>query len=131
MLTMPLQDFVGVNDKNFYHALGARIADARKAQGMTQVQLAEELGVAQQTLAHYEVGRARLPASFLPQIAHTLAVTVEDLIGEESPPGKRGPAPKLLQQIERIQRLPKARQRFVMEMIDTALQANATADAAE
>ncbi len=130
MLTMPLQDFASVNDKNFYHALGARVAEARKAQNMTQVQLAEELGVAQQTLAHYEVGRARLPASLLPQIALTLAVTVEDLIGQESPPSKRGPAPKLLQQVERIQRLPKAQQRFVMQMIDTALQANLS-DAAE
>jgi hypothetical protein len=34
---------------------------------------------------------------------------------------KRGPAPKLLQQMERIQRLPKAQQRFVMQMIDTVL----------
>jgi len=34
---------------------------------------------------------------------------------------QRGPAPKLQQQMERIQRLPKAKQRFVMEMIDTVL----------
>jgi len=35
--------------------------------------------------------------------------------------GVGGPAPKLQQQMERIQRLPKAKQRFVMEMIDTVL----------
>lgn len=122
-------NFVGANDMRFYEALGARIAEARKAKGMTQVELAEELGVAQQTLAHYEVGRVRVPASLLPQIARALAVTVEELIGEQSPPSKRGPVPRLLQQIERIQRLPKSRQRFVMEMIDTALQASTTADA--
>jgi len=46
----------------------------------------------------------------------------EVLIGQkEAAPGKRGPAPKLQQQMERIQRLPKAKQRFVMEMIDTVL----------
>ena len=56
---------------------------------------------------------------------------MEELIGEEPQRSRRGPAPKLLQQIERIQRLPKSRQRFIMEMIDTALQANITADAAE
>lgn len=44
------------------------------------------------------------------------------LIGhKEVTPSKRGPAPKLQQQIERIQRLPRAKQRFVMEMIDTVL----------
>ena len=47
---------------------------------------------------------------------------VESLIGEkDATPAKRGPAPKLLQQMERIQRLPKAQQRFVMQMIDTVL----------
>jgi hypothetical protein len=46
-----------------------------------------------------------------------------ELIGE--PPSaaakKRGPTPKIQQQMERIQRLPKAQQRFVMQMIDTVL----------
>ena len=115
----------------FCTAMGERIAEARKDHHMTQVQLAELLGVMQQTLAHYEVGRRRVPVSMLPLLATTLAVSVEELIGVSSPAGRRGPAPKLLQQVERIHRLPKARQRFVMEMIDAALQANATADAAE
>jgi transcriptional regulator with XRE-family HTH domain len=119
------------DEKAFCKAMGERIAEARKDHHMTQVQLAELLGVMQQTLAHYEVGRRRVPVSMLPLLATTLAVSVEELIGVSSPAGRRGPAPKLLQQIERIHRLPKARQRFVMEMIDAALQANATADAAE
>jgi hypothetical protein len=39
--------------------------------------------------------------------------------------GKRGPAPKLQQQIERLQRLPKAKQKLVMEMLEGVLsQAN-------
>jgi hypothetical protein len=40
---------------------------------------------------------------------------VEDLIEEEARATRRGPAPKLLQQMEHIQRLPKAQQRFVMQ----------------
>ena len=119
------------DEKAFCKAMGERIAEARKDHHMTQVQLAELLGVMQQTLAHYEVGRRRVPVSMLPLLATTLAVSVEELIGVSSPAGRRGPAPKLLQQVERIQRLPKSQQRFVMQMIDTALQASATADAAE
>ncbi len=34
---------------------------------------------------------------------------------------KRGPAPKLQQQLERISKLPKPKQRFVMQMLDTIL----------
>jgi transcriptional regulator with XRE-family HTH domain len=118
-------------EQAFFKALGARITDARKALGMTQTQLADELGVTQQVIASYEVGRRRVQVMLLPRLAHALAVGVEDLIGGEGQPARRGPAPRLLQQVERIQRLPRSRQRFVMEMIDTALQANVTAEAAE
>jgi hypothetical protein len=35
---------------------------------------------------------------------------------------KRGPTPKLQRQLERLSRLPKAKQKFVSEMLDTVLQ---------
>ena len=101
---------------------GARIARLRKDEGITQVQLAEQLGTSQQTITAYEVGRRRVPVSSLPRIAKLLGVSVEELIGEDPKPAKRGPAPKLQQQLERITRLPKTQQRFVMQMIDTVLQ---------
>ncbi|MGF1526860.1 MAG: helix-turn-helix domain-containing protein [Candidatus Competibacterales bacterium] len=112
------------NEKVFYQALGQRIASLRKEQGITQVQLAKTLGIAQQTLAHYEVGRLRIAASTLPLLAKALTTSVEELLGEESATikGKRGPAPKLQQQLEQISQLPKAKQRFVMEMLDTVIQ---------
>lgn len=119
------------DERAFFQAMGDRVADTRKALGMTQAQLADELGVAQQVVASYEVGHHRVPASFLPRLARALAMPVEELIGEEPQRSRRGPSPRLLQQVERIQRLAKSRQHFIMEMIDTALQANVTADAAE
>jgi transcriptional regulator with XRE-family HTH domain len=110
------------DEKVFFQQLGARITALRKDQGMTRVQLAEILGLTQQMIASYEVGRRRVPVSLLPQIAETLAVSLEELIGKKDvQPAKRGPAPKLQQQIERIQRLPRAKQRFVIEMLDTVL----------
>ena len=110
------------DEKAFFRELGARIAGLRKEQGLTQVQLAEALELTQQMIASYEVGRRRIPVSLLPGIARALATSVEELIGQESTARtKRGPAPKLQQQIERIQRLPRAKQRFVMEMLDTVL----------
>ena len=108
-------------DRDFYRALGQRLAEARRASGLTQTQLAEQLGIAQQTLAHYEMGRLRVAVALMPPLARALGVTVEDLMGEEAPPAKRGPAPKLRQQIERIQKLPRTQQKFVMQMLDTVL----------
>ena len=112
---------VTASDRGFYRALGQRVAAARKASGLTQVQLAEVLGIAQQTLAHYEMGRLRVAVALLPPLARALGVTVEDLMGEDTPPARRGPAPKFQQQIERIQKLPRAKQRFVLEMLNTVL----------
>ncbi len=111
-------------DDAFFERLGARIAQARKNQDMTQVQLAERLGIAQQTLAHYEVGRARIAADLLPVLAETVELSLDDvLIGEPAarPAGTRGPASRLQQQIVAIGQLPKAKQKFVVEMIDTVL----------
>ena len=109
------------DEKAFFQTLGARIARLRNDQGLTQVQLADLLGVSQQTIASFEKGRRRVPVSQLPALARALALSVEGLLGEDKTPRKRGPPPKLLQQMERISRLPKAKQRFVMQMLDAVL----------
>lgn len=71
----------------------------------------------------FEAGRRKVPSSMLPTLAEVLAVSVEELIGIASANGKkRGPAPKLLKQVEQISQLPKAKQKFVMEMLDTVIQ---------
>jgi transcriptional regulator with XRE-family HTH domain len=112
---------IGKDEKAFFVQLGARIAQLRKEQGITQVQLAEWLNVSQQTVNAYEVGRRRMAVSALPIIAKLLGVSLEELIGEPPKPGKRGPTPKLQQQMERIHQLPKAQQKFVIMMLEGVL----------
>lgn len=116
-------DPVAVVDRAFYEQLGQRIATLRKMRGLTQVQLAERLGVAQQTLAHYEAGRLRLLAGALPILAEHLDTSVDALLGDfqAKRSGKRGPPSKIQQQLERIAQLPKAKQRFVSQLIDSVL----------
>ena len=113
--------FMTSDDKQFFKALGGRIARLRKEQGLSQQALADEVGVAQQTLAHYEVGRARMPVSLLPVLAQFFAVAVDELLGLKNGAGKRGPTPMLQRQIERLSRLPKTKQKVVMEMLDGVL----------
>lgn len=109
------------DERAFFIDLGERIARLRKEEGITQVQFAELLGTSQQAITAYEVGRRRVPVSALPEIAKLLGVSVEELIGEETKPGKRGPVPKLQQQMERITHLPKTQQRFVMQVLESVL----------
>lgn len=110
-------------DKRFYRELGQRIAQFRRAQELTQVQLAEILGIAQQTMAHYEGGSLRIAVALLRPLAKALHVSFEELINE--PPSatkkKRGPSSKLQQQMERVSMLPRTKQKVVMEMLDGVL----------
>lgn len=118
---------VSATERAFYVELGQRIAALRKAQGLTQVQLAEAMGVAQQTLAHYEAGRLRLLAGALPNLASQLGITVEELVGTPSAKraaGKRGPQPKIAQQLQQIEALPKAKQRAISQVLDSVIAAH-------
>lgn len=110
------------DEKNFFRQLGSRIADARKSINLTQQQLGDVLGISQQMIGSYEVGRRRVPISLLPSLAHALSLSIEALIGgHHKPAAKRGPAPKIQQQLERVNALPKAKQRAVMEVLDSVL----------
>ena len=121
-----LQTAMNTRDQEFFKELGERIANARKANGLTQQQLAEALGIAQQTLAHYEGGRSRLPISMLPALSQLLTLSFDELMGQtvNSRGGKRGPMSRLQQQIAEIERLPKTKQQFVSQMLDTVLAQN-------
>jgi transcriptional regulator with XRE-family HTH domain len=111
-------------DSAFFKELGTRIAHARKERGMTQAALAEQLGIAQQTLAHYEVARARIAASLLPRVAELLDLSLDELlVGRPTIrlPGKRGPASRIEQQIDAVTRLPKASQKAVWQLLDAMI----------
>lgn len=109
------------NDEQFFKALGTRIAELRKEQGLSQQALADQLGIPQQTYANYEVARARVPASMLPQLASIFGIGADELLGLRNGAGKRGPTPKFQKQLERIAQLPRAKQRLVIEMLDGVL----------
>lgn len=110
------------DDRVFFVKLGARIAALRQEHGLTQAQLAAALDVSQQTVNAFERGTRRVPVSTLPPLARTLRVSIEELVGDGAKPqSKRGPAPRLQQQLEQIRQLPKAKQKFVEQMLDAVL----------
>ena len=116
---------INSDERAFIQAFGERLAVLRKTRSLTQVQLAERLSVSQQAVTAYESGQRRVPISMLPLLADTLGVSIEELIGTPTAAkrgtGKRGPPPKLQQQIERVSQLPKARQNVVSEVLDSLL----------
>jgi len=121
----PLSSVLAISseEREFSIAMGERIAQLRKARDLTQTQLAEALGVKQQTVQGYEAGSRRIPVSMLPKLAHTLEVSLEVLFGEEvkTSRGRRGPVPQWQEHIEAIAKLPRTQQRFVTQMLETVL----------
>lgn len=119
---------ISSEERQFFVAMGERIASLRKARNMTQTQLAEALGVTQQTVQAYEAGSRRIPVSALPVVARTLSVSLMVLFGEEQQAarGKRGPVPQWQQQIEAVSQLPRSQQQLVARMIEAVLAQAAT-----
>jgi transcriptional regulator with XRE-family HTH domain len=114
------------DERAFFIALGQRIAAQRKAQGITQVELAERLGISQQAMNSFEKGRRRVPVSLLPLIAQTLETTLDALVAHDATPvaaapKKRGPQKKIRQQLELIESLPLAKQRAIAQVLDSMI----------
>lgn len=115
---------MAIKHEAFFKEMGARIAQARKERGLTQQQLADALGISQQTFAHYEVGRVGVGAPMLPRLSELLDLSFDEiLLGHPTVriPGKRGPASRLEQQLDAIARLPKAEQRAVSTLLTAVL----------
>ncbi len=109
------------DDKAFFKILGEHVAKLRRELGITQSQLAKTLGISQQLIAAYEAGTRKIPASMLPKLAKLFAVTLEELVGVEKLPSKRGPASILQRQIEQIGLMPRSRQQFITEMLEALI----------
>jgi hypothetical protein len=57
-----------------------------------------------------------------PMLTQLFGMSVDELMGFKDTAAKRGPMPKLQRQIEQVALLPKAKQKFVSEMLDTVIQ---------
>lgn len=72
--------------------VGARIKSARMARGLTQSDLAAEVGVSRSAVAQWETERAGQVRGNLTRIASVLGVTVGYLLyGEDAPAPEPGP----------------------------------------
>jgi len=103
---------------------GQRLAGARKKKGWSQAEFAKRLNVTRNLIDYYERRAVNPTLEFIQQAAGTLEVSVAELAGDEikTATPRPGPAPKLIRQIEELRRLPRAKQRFVSELLDTVLQ---------
>lgn len=116
----------GVATQAGLEKLGERLARLRKAKGMSQVEIAEHLGVAQPIVSKYESGELRLHGELIIRLASLLDVSADELLGLEQ--GSRPHAPKdrrLARRMEAVDRLPKRDRDALTRTIDAFLAARA------
>lgn len=103
---------------------GALLRKLRKNAGLTQQELAQELGVSRRSVDYYERESHQPPAHLLAILAQVLNVTVDELLGIKP---LKNETPKLgarlerrLRQIEKLN--PKAKKQ-ILQILDTFIEA--------
>jgi transcriptional regulator with XRE-family HTH domain len=98
---------------------------ARQQVGFSQTQVAEKLGITQQTYAGWERRTTALRPEHLAQLAGVLNVPLDYLMGRENS-AKRGGGPvgKARRMFEEVNKLPRDRQQHVLRVVADLLKAN-------
>jgi transcriptional regulator with XRE-family HTH domain len=102
-------------------AFGAGLIAARKARGITQVQLAEALGTTQRMVSYYEAEGGNPPLETVIAIARALKTTPDQLLGFRSPdePAATAEERRLWRRFRQTRALPEKDQRAIFRMLDT------------
>jgi len=111
-------------------AIAERLAALRRGRGITQVELAQKLGMPQGMVSKYENGEVLLHAELLAQFADALDVSADDLLGRQAKRRKAAavaPAPAvdraLAKRFALIQSLPRRDRDALARTIDAFLSA--------
>ncbi len=65
--------------------IGEKISKLRKANNMTQMELADKMGISFQAVSNWERGNSTPDISKLPELAELFGVTIDEIIGTSSP----------------------------------------------
>lgn len=65
--------------------VGRRISELRKRKNMTQLELADRMGISFQAVSNWERGNSMPDISKLPELAEILGTSIDDIIGGKSP----------------------------------------------
>ena len=101
---------------------GRQLAAARKEAGITQLELAERIGVTQRVIAYWERESIGLKAEQLVSLANALGVAVDALLGCDPKPQRRGgPTGRAKRVFDQVTSLPRNKQQRVLDILETVL----------
>lgn len=102
---------------------GERLVALRRERGLTQVQLAEEIGSSQRAISYYENKADYPPAPVVAELARALRVSTDELLGLKAPRKKAaGESPevrRLWKKFQQVLDLPERDQRAVIRLVNS------------
>lgn len=105
--------------KRTLEGFGPRLAELRKARGLTQEQLGERVGTSQRMMAYYEQEDAQPPGALLIELASALEVSTDELLGIKPLREKlSAQQARLRKRLQRVEQLPRADQRTILKLVD-------------
>lgn len=111
---------------------GRRIRSIRESRGFTQVEMARALGIPQSNVSAMERGTRGLSVHQVVKLAKVLKVSTDAiLLGNGKHEQKPATSLRLIRRLQRIERLPEARQRVVLRFVDALIDQEAAGNAGQ
>lgn len=108
-------------------AYGRHLANLRKAAGLSQQELADELGTRQSTVASWERSSNPPRGEFLAPLAQTLGVSADVLLQIDKGQKHPGPPSRIEQLFKEVAQLPRRRQERIATVVQALLSEEAQA----
>ncbi len=102
--------------------IGKRLRELRKRRGLTQVEVAQKLGIQQALLSAYELGQVRIHGVLVAAFAELFKVSADEILALK--PLKENGAfrdRRFIRRLEKIERLPKRAKQTLLKNLDMFL----------
>jgi transcriptional regulator with XRE-family HTH domain len=112
---------------------GKKLAELRKARGLSQMELAQAIGTSQRAISSYETQASYPPAPVVADLARGLGVATDELLGlKSSPRTSREPlhpqARLLRKKLQQVLTLPERDQRAIIRLINSLVSTKGNGD---
>jgi transcriptional regulator with XRE-family HTH domain len=102
-------------------AFGERLQFLREEANLTQRDVAAQLGISQPSYAAWENRDVGLTLEQLHKLAGILGVDVEEFLSTTEKPKRNGPVGRARKTFEVISRLPRSRQKQILDIVDVIM----------
>ena len=100
---------------------GERLQFLRENAQLTQREVAAAMGISQPSYAAWERRDIGLTPAQLQKLAGVLGVDVVDFFSNDMTPKRNGPVGRARKTLEAVSRLPRSRQKHILDVIDVLL----------